>query len=174
VQKRRAAGLGFRLAIDYPERWHVLSRAVPNLYTPRELCTISNRPIRPVPITSQQNRPNLSYLDASGVLIWVYYEVHGEVMTQPPIRDPLRPPIPDYSRYSYPLVYGESQLFPRLLDYEWSPDILWRRVGRNLAPTAARPERAALTVMVWEGVRTSTADVRSIEEVVASVSVSDV
>lgn len=174
MQTRKAAGLGFRLTIDYPERWHIVSRAVPNLYSPRELCTLSNRPIRQVPVTSSQNRPNLKDLDASGFLIWVYYEVHGQVMTQPPIRDPLRPPIPDYSRYSYPLVYGESQLFPVQLDYEWRSDVLWRRVGHNLAPTAARPEATALTVMVWEGVRTSEEDVRSIEEVVASISVTNV
>ncbi len=171
MRTRNLAGFGFQLAVDHPVDWHFGRRLVPNLYSPRELCTISNRPLRPVPVTSTQNRPDLSNLDSHGYLIWIYYEVLGEVIGDPTIPDPTRPPIPDYSRYSYPLAYSESQLFPRL-SYDWGSDLQWRRVGHNLGPTAERPEPAALTVMVWEGVRTSAADLRIVEGIVSSVSVS--
>jgi hypothetical protein len=105
-------------------------------------------------------------------LIWIYYEVLGEVLGNPVIPDPERPPIPDYSRFSYPLAYRESEVFPVQLDYAWGSGLVWRRVGRNLAPTSARPERAALTVMIWEGKNGSAEDLRAAESVVASVSVS--
>jgi hypothetical protein len=171
VHTQKAAGLGFDLTVKYPTGWHVASRVVPNLYSPHELCAISNRPLRQVPATSDQNTPDVSAIDAKGYLIWIYYEVLGEVLGNPVIRDPERPPIPDYSRYSYPLVYSESQLFPMQLAYDWGPDILWRRVGHNLTPTAQRPQHAALTVMIWEGTRTSADDLRAVEQVVASVSI---
>jgi len=129
-----------------------------------------------VPITSEQNTPDISALGATGYLIWIYYEILGKVPRggpgNPVIRDPERPPIPDYSRYSYPLVYSESQVFPVQLDYDWSEQILWRRVGHNLAPTARRPEPAAVTVMIWEGTRASAHDVDAAEAIVASVSIS--
>ena len=86
--------------------------------------------------------------------------------------DPARPPIPDYSRYSYPLVYGESQVFPAHLDYGWRSGLIWRRVGHNLAPSAARPEPAALTVMIWEGTGVSAADLHAAQAIVGSVRVS--
>lgn len=171
MQTLKAVGLGFELTVKHPWHWHVASRVVPNLYSPHELCTISNRPLRQVPITSDQNRPDVSALGSKGYLIWIYYEVLGEVLGNPIIRDPERPPIPDYSRYSYPLEYRESQLFPVQLDYEWDSSLLWRRVGHNLSPTARRPEPAALTVMIWEGIRASADDLRIVEEIVASVSV---
>jgi hypothetical protein len=128
--------------------------------------------LRKLPVTSDQNTPDVSALGATGILIWIYYEVLGEVLGNPVIRDPERPPIPDYSRFSYPLVYGESQLFPPQLAYDWSSSILWRRVGRNLEPNTQRPEPAALTVMIWEGMRASADDLRTAETVVGSVSVS--
>jgi hypothetical protein len=172
MQTRKAAGLGFSLTVKHPASWHFASSVVPNLYSPHELCAISNRPLRQVPVTSDQNRPDISTLGRKGYLIWIYYEVLGEVLGDPVIRDPQRPPIPDYSRYSYPFVYSESQLFPVQLDYEWGSSILWRRVGRNLAPTARRRNPAALTVMIWEGTSASADDMRAVEAVVASVSIS--
>jgi len=42
-------------------------------------------------------------------------------------------------------------------------------MGHNLAPSAARPERAALTVMIWEGTSVSAADLRAAQAIVASV-----
>ncbi len=172
MQTRKAAGRGFNLTVKYPAAWHVASSVVPNLYSPHELCVISNRPLRRVPSNSSQNRPDISALGAKGYLIWIYYEVLGEVLGNPVIRDPERPPIPDYSRYSYPLVYSESELFPVQLDYEWGPNILWRRVGHNLPATARRRDPGALTVMIWEGTSASADDLRAVEEVVASVSIS--
>jgi hypothetical protein len=161
---RTAAGNGFNLTVEYPESgWHVASKVVPALRSPHELCAISNRPLRQVPITSEENRPDISALGAAGYLIWIYYEVLGD----PVIGDPELPPIPDYSRYSYPLAYNESQVL-----YGWSSSILWRRLGHNLAPTAQRPERAALTVMIWEGTSASADDRHVIEAMVASASIS--
>jgi hypothetical protein len=130
---------------------------------------LSNRRLRKLPATSDRNTPDVSRLDAAGCLIWIYYEV----LNDPVIDDPARPPIPDYSRYSYPLAYSESQVFPRRRDYAWGADVIWRRVGRNLAPTPARPHPAALTVMIWEGTRIPAEDLRAAEAIVASVSVTD-
>jgi len=172
MRTRTAAGKGFTMSVVHPESgWHVAPRVVPALHSPHELCVISNRPLRLVPITSEQNTPDVSSLGAHGFLVWIYYEVLGVVEGDPVCHDPTRPPIPDYSRYSYPLVYSEAQLFPVQLGYDWSSSILWRRLGRNLAPTTERPQRAALTVMVWEGTKASTDDLRAVEEMVASVSV---
>jgi hypothetical protein len=171
MHTQKAAGLGFDLTVKYPDGWHVASRVVPNLYSPHELCAISSRPLRKVPIASDQNTPDVRAIGEKGYLIWIYYEVLGEVLGNPVIRDPERPPIPDCSRYSYPMVYSESQLFPVQLAYDWGPNILWRRVGHNLVPTARRREPAALTVMIWEGTRASADDLHAVEEVVASVSI---
>jgi hypothetical protein len=169
-----AAGNGFRLSIDCPAAgWYVAPKVVPNLYSPHELCAISNRPLRQVPITSEQNTPDLSALGPSGCLIWIYYEVLGEVLGDPVTQDPERPPIPDYGRYSYPLVYSESQAFPVQLRYDWSADILWRRLGHDLAPTARRPKPAALTVMIWEGTRATADDLHAVEAMVGSVAIAD-
>lgn len=169
----KAAGLGFNLAVQYPQTgWHVAAGVVPNLYSPHELCVMSNRPLRPVPVTSDQNHPDMSALGTTGCLIWIYYEVLGEVLGNPVTPDPSRPPIPDYSRYSYPLVYSESEMFPPQLTYDWSSNVLWRRLGRNLPPNAQRPEPAALTVMIWEGTQASADDLHAIETVVGSVSIS--
>jgi len=170
VSTRTAAGPGFTLSVEYPNTgWYTARGVVPALHSPHELCVISNRPLRQVPVTSEQNIPDISALDAAGYLIWIYYEVLGD----PVIGDPQRPPIPDYSRYSYPLAYSEAQLFPVQKKYEWSNHILWRRVGHNLAPTARRPEPAALTVMIWEGTRASMNDVNVAEAMVASISISE-
>jgi hypothetical protein len=163
-----ATGRGFTLTVRYPPAgWDFAPSVVPALRSPHELCAISNRRLRRLPATSDQNTPDVGGLGASGHLIWIYYEVRGD----PVIDDPARPPIPDYRRYSYPLVYGESQIFPVGVDYAWGADLIWRRAGRNLAPTAARPEPAALTVMIWEGARVSAADLRAAEAIVASVRV---
>jgi hypothetical protein len=118
-------------------------------------------------VVSDENTPDVSGLGSSGYFIWIYYEIKND----PLIGDPGRPPIPDYSRYSYPLVYGESQVFPRQRDYSWGMNLIWRRVGHNLPPTPARPDAAALTVMIWEGARVSAGDLRAAEAIVASVSV---
>jgi len=163
-----ATGRGFTLTVRYPPAgWDFAPSVVPALRSPHELCAISNRRLRRLPATSDQNTPDVGGLGASGHLIWIYYQVRGD----PVIDDQARPPIPDYRRYSYPLVYGESQIFPAGVDYTWGADLIWRRVGRNLAPTAARPEPAALTVMIWEGARVSAADLRAAEAIVASVRV---
>lgn len=170
MSTRIAAGHGFTLSVEYPDvGWYVASKVVPALHSPHELCVISNRPLRQVPVTSEQNIPDISALDAAGYLIWIYYEVLGD----PVIGDPQRPPIPDYSRYSYPLAYSESQLFSVQKKYDWSNRILWRRVGHNLAPTAKRAERAALTVMIWEGAGASANDVDAAEATVASIAISE-
>lgn len=171
METRKTSGRGFELAVKYPKGWYTASGVVPNLFSPHELCVISNRPLRRVPATSDQNRPDVSTLGTTGYLIWIYYEVLGEVLGNPVIPDPERPPIPDYSRFSYPLAYSESQVFPVQLDYAWGSGLVWRRVGRNLAPTSARAEPAALTVMIWEGKNGSAEDLRAVESVVASVSV---
>jgi hypothetical protein len=173
VPTRKTAGRGFNLTVQYPEAgWYAASGVVPNLYSPHELCVMSNRPLRKVPLTSDQNHPDINALGNTGCLIWVYYEVLGEVLGNPVTPDPERPPIPDYSRYSYPLAYSESQVFPPQLGYDWSSNVLWRRLGHNLAPTAQRPEPAALTVMIWEGNRAAADDLHAVEAVVRSVSVS--
>jgi hypothetical protein len=164
---RTATGQGFRMTVQYPPAgWDFARSVVPALRSPHELCAISNRRLRRLPATSDENTPDVDGLGASGHLIWIYYQVRGD----PAIDDPAQPPIPDYHRYSYPLVYGESQIFPRL-DYDWGPDLIWRRVGHNLAPTAARPEPTALTVMIWEGTGVSAADLRAAQAIVASVRV---
>jgi len=156
--------------VQYPETgWYAASSVVPALHSPHELCVISNRRLRQVPATSEQNTPDISALDAAGYLIWFYYEMLGDSA----IRDPQRPPIPDYRRYSYPLVYSDSQVFPAQLKYDWSEQILWRRLGHNLAPTARRPEPTAITVMIWEGIRASVQDLHAAEAMVASVSISE-
>ena len=171
MRNRKAAGLGFNLTVEYPEAgWYVASGVVPNLYSPHELCVISNRPLRQVPVTSEQNIPDVSALGAAGYLLWIYYEVLGEVPGNPVTRDPQRPPIPDYSRYSYPFVYSESQVFPGNQSYS---NLLWRRLGHNLGPTARRPEPAALTIMIWEGIRATAHDAHATEAMVASVSISE-
>lgn len=163
-----ATGEGFSLRVRYPPAgWDVAPQVVPALRSPHELCALSNRRLRILPRVSEQNTPDVSGLGAAGCLIWIYYQVLGD----PAIEDPERPPIPDYSRYSYPLVYGESQLFPRL-DYDWGADLIWRRLGHNLRPVPARPEPAALTVMIWEGRRLPAADLRAVKQIVTSVSVS--
>jgi hypothetical protein len=164
-----ATGNGFRVSVRYPPAgWHVAPGVVPALRSPHELCALSNRRLRTLPVTSDQNTPDVSALDAAGCLIWMYYEV----LNDPAIDDPARPPIPDYSRYSYPLVYSQARVFPRRRDYAWGAELIWRRVGHNLAPVPARPDPAALTVMIWEGTRASAGDLRAAAAIVASVSVS--
>ncbi len=69
-------------------------------------------------------------------------------------------------------MYSQSQVFPVQLDYEWGAKFVWRRVGHNLAPTTERPEPAALTVMIWEGLAASADDIHTAEAIVESVSVS--
>lgn len=165
-----ATGNGFRLSVRYPQAgWHVAPSVVPALRSPHELCALSNRRLRTLPATSDQNTPDVSGLDASGCLIWMYYEV----LNDPAIDDPARPPIPDYNRYSYPLVYSQAQVFPRRRDYAWGAELTWRRAGHNLAPVPARPDPAALTVMIWEGTRASADDLRAAAAIVASVSVTN-
>jgi hypothetical protein len=127
---------------------------------------ISNRRLREVPVTSRLNRPDLNNLDAAGLLLWIYYEVYGD----PVIDDPTKPPIPDYSHYSYPLVYSEAQVFPQQIDYEWSSDLVWMRLGHNLPPNQQRPERAALTVMIWKGTQANAGDLQATRDMVKSVS----
>ena len=162
-----AVGAGFRLRVQYPPAgWDAAPRVIPALRSPHELCVLSNRRLRTLPAVSEQNTPDVSGLGVSGCLIWMYYEVLGD----PAIDDPGRPPIPDYRRYSYPLVYSESQVFPRL-DYDWGEDLIWRRLGHNLAPVPGRPEPAALTVMIWEGRRLARADLRAAKQIVTSVEV---
>jgi hypothetical protein len=169
MRTRTAAGNGFRLTVRHPSAgWDFASSVVPALRSPHELCAISNRRLRRQPANSDENTPDVGGLGASGHLIWMYYEVRGD----PVIDDPARPPIPDYGRYSYPFVYSESQVFPAHVDYDWGSDLVWRRVGHNLAPSAARPEPAALTVMIWEGTRVSAADLHAARAIVASVRVS--
>jgi hypothetical protein len=166
MHARTATGNGFSLSVSYPAAgWHFAPSVIPALRSPHELCALSNRPLRRLPVTSDQNTPDIGGLGVSGCLIWMYYEV----LNDPVINDPARPPIPDYSRYSYPLAYGQSQVFPGRLDYAWGAGFTWRRVGRNLAPVPGRPEPAALTVMIWEGARTSAADRRAAAAIVASV-----
>src|SRR5579862_7761250 len=115
-----AAGQGFSLHVRYPSAgWDVAPRVVPALRAPHELCALSNRRLRTLPVTSDQNTPDVDDLGPSGCLIWIYYEVLGV----PVIDDPARPPIHDYSHYSYPLVYGESQVFPPHLDYDWGTNL---------------------------------------------------
>jgi hypothetical protein len=127
---------------------------------------LSNRHLRKASVTSQQNQPDLGNLDAAGLLIWIYYQVYGD----PAIGDPERPLIPDYSQYSYPLVYSEAQVFPQRVDYEWSSDLVWMRLGHNLPPNRKRPERAALTVMIWEGTQASAGDLQATKDIVKSIS----
>jgi hypothetical protein len=163
-----ATGEGFSLRVQYPPAgWDVAPRVVPALRSPHEMCALSNRRLRILPAVSDQNTPDLSGLGPGGCLIWIYYEVLGD----PAIDDPARPLIPDYHRYSYPLVYGESQVFPPL-DYDWGEDLIWRRLGHNLRPDPARPQQAALTVMIWEGRRLATADLRTAKQIVTSIEVS--
>ena len=167
MRTRTAAGNGFTLTVGYPENgWFAAPSVVPALRSPHELCVLSNRHLQKAPVTSQQNQPDLGNLDAAGLLIWIYYEVYGD----PAINDPTRPPIPDYSHYSYPLVYSEAQVFPRQVDYEWSSDLVWMRLGHNLPPNQQRPERAALTVMIWQGTQASPGDLRATKDIVNSIS----
>jgi hypothetical protein len=169
MRTQTAAGNGFRISVRYPSAgWDYASSVVPALRSPHELCAISNRRLRRLPATSDENTPDAGSLGASGHLIWMYYEVAGD----PVIDDPARPPIPDYGRYSYPLVYGEAQVFPAHRDYGWGSDLIWQRAGHNLAPSAARPEPAALTVMTWKGTRVPAADLHAARAIVASVRVS--
>lgn len=164
-----ATGEGFSLRVRYPQAgWDIAPRVVPALRSPHELCALSNRRLRILPRTSDQNTPDVDSLGPSGCLIWIYYQVLGD----PAIDDPARPPIADYSRYSYPLVYGESKVFPPRLDYDWGSSLIWRRLGHNLPPAKARPEPAALTVMIWEGRQLPASDLRAVQAIVTSVSIS--
>src|SRR5487761_1784305 len=130
-----ATGEGFSLRVRYPPAgWDVAPRVVPALRAPHEMCALSNRRLRILPAVSDQNTPDVTGLGASGCLIWIYYEVLGD----PAIDDPARPLIPDYRRYSYPLVYSEAQVFPER-DYDWGANLIWRRLGHNLDPVPARP-----------------------------------
>lgn len=163
-----AAASSFALTVQYPESWYQAASVVPWLRSPHELCAISSRPLQQVPSDSEQNFPMVQALDASGYLIWICYQVFED----PTIDDPQHPLIPNYSRFSYPFVYSEAELFPPQLDYEWNRGLLWRRVGLNLSASLERPEEAALTVMFWEGSGASSFDVQSAEAIVESVSVS--
>lgn len=164
-----AKGSGFAISAEYPaSAWYVAPSVVPALHSPHELGSISNRPLQQVPASSEENRPAVDLLDAAAVYVWIYYEVLGD----PSIGDASRPPIPDYSGFSYPFEYNESQVFPAHAAYDWDPAVLtWRRLGRNLPPNVQRAQPAALTVMVWEGTRASVEDVRAAEAIVKSVSV---
>jgi hypothetical protein len=165
-----AVGDGFTVSLSYPDSgWYVAPSVIPALRSPHELFALSNRTLEKIPSTSEANQPLIQDLDAGSYFIWGYYEVLGD----PVIGDPARPPIPDYSRFRYPFAYRDSEVFPAQSAYDWDASkFLWRRVGLNLAPSAARPQRAAFTVMIWEGTSTAAADVRAAEAIVASVSVS--
>jgi hypothetical protein len=167
-----ANGSAFALSASLPAAgWYTAPSVVPALHSPHELCAISNRPLQQVPPTSELNHPAIEPLDAAAIFLWVYYEVLGD----PAIDDPERPPIPDYARYSYPFVYSESEVFPVQPVYDWDHTrFVWRRVGRNLPPTAARPQPTALTVMIWEGVQAKANDLQAARTTVASIQTTDV
>jgi hypothetical protein len=171
LETETATGDGFAVNAKYPTvGWYAAPAVVPALRSPHELCAISNRPLKIVPSTSEENRPAIDELDPASMFIWVYYEVLGD----PVIGDPTRPPIPDYSRFSYPFVYRESEVFAAQTAYNWSSSSFqWRRVGLNIAPTASRPQPTALTVMVWEGTKSSAADVSATDAIVRSITVSN-
>jgi hypothetical protein len=165
-----AAGEGFQLRVSYPATgWYAAASVVPALRSPHELFAFSNRPLQEVPATSDQNRPLIGQLDSASMFIWGYYEVFAD----PETKDPNPAPIPDYSRFSFPFEYAESQAFPSQSAYDWSAsDFVWRRVGLNLASNPRRPRPAALTVMVWEGTASTASDVTAVEAVLSSVAVS--
>jgi hypothetical protein len=166
---RTATGEGFTLTVSSPpEDWYAAASVVPALRSPHELFAFSNRPLQQVPPATEENHPAIGELDSAAMFIWGYYEVLGD----PEIGDPSRPPIPDYSRYSLPFAYNDSEAFPSQSAYDWSPtNFIWRRIGLDLPPNAQRAQRAALTVMVWEGTTSSVDDVSVAASILSSVAV---
>ena len=69
---RDGDGRGFTLTVRYPPAgWDFAPSVVPALRSPHELCAISNRRLRRLPATSDQNTPDVGGLGASGHLIWI-------------------------------------------------------------------------------------------------------
>lgn len=147
--------------VQYPSDWHAVKKCVPKLVIPRELFAISNRPIVQTPLDSSQPRPMIQALSARDMFVWCYSQVPGDP-------DPVHPDaVPDYSRYSMPLRYLESEVFPSTDAREWdSSDFLWRRVGFDT-------DGVVVTVWVWEGTKADAPLISAAEEIVGSVRLGD-
>lgn len=146
-----------KVKVDRPEHWFFIRKCVPTLRVPRELFGISNRPITPVPDALEQPRPMIATLDSASMFLWCYYQRPGD-----PDPENLNP-IPDYSRYTLPLDYRLSETFPAFDAREWRPsDFLWRRIGFHVGGIA-------ISVFIWEGTAASAADVKTAEQVLATV-----
>ncbi|MGH7717324.1 MAG: hypothetical protein ACREON_00565 [Gemmatimonadaceae bacterium] len=145
------------MKVDRPDDWFWSTKCVPTLRVPRELFGLSNRPITPVPDELEQSRPMIADLDAGAVFVWCYYQA-------PDDPDPVSPDrTPDYSRYAFPLRYAEAEVFPGFDAREWkSSDFIWRRLGFHTGVIA-------VSVFVWEGTGASYEDIKTVQEVTASV-----
>lgn len=145
------------LRARYPDSWYFSEKPVPALSIPRQLFGLSTRPISLVPEDSAQPRPMVSDLGADAMFVWCYCQ-------SPLDPDPSDPDVvPDYSRFSFPLQYRESEVFPSYDAREWrSADFLWRRVGFTVGGWT-------VTVWIWEGTRATEQDVADAETIVASV-----
>ena len=78
ADSRRRQGRGFTLTVpDAQAGWDFAPSLVPALRSPHELCAISNRRLRRLPVTSDQNTPDVGGLGASGHLIWIVLRSAG-------------------------------------------------------------------------------------------------
>lgn len=91
------------------------------------------------------------------MFIWCYAQ-------RPTDPDPFDPSVvPDYSRYSFPLQYAESEVLPSYSAREWDPaDFLWRRLGFVASGWT-------ISVWIWEGTHARQADVDAAGDIVTSV-----
>jgi hypothetical protein len=145
------------LSVRYPRDWSYAPKCVPDLVVPRELFSVSNRPIRLTPLGSGQPRPMIDGLDPESMFVWCYYQLPGD--PDPASVDP----VPDYHRLTYPLRYAESEVFASTDAREWSSrDFLWRRLG---FVTGA----ATVTVWIWEGTQATSGSIGATEKIVSSV-----
>jgi hypothetical protein len=147
-----------RVHVDHPRGWYFRRTAVPNLFVPRELFAVSNRPIRSSPSRKDQPRPAVADLDAGAIFIWAYSQT-----TDDPEQGNVDP-LPDYSRFELPLQYAQSDVFPSTDAREWDPSkFLWRRIGFQF------DETTVVTVWVWEGTSATHEDIAAASAILASI-----
>lgn len=147
----------FALELSAPSGWDVARSAVPNLVHPHELVAMSNRPIQPTPADSSQPRPMIASLDPAAIFVWAYFQ-HKDDPEMTAAED-----LPDYERFTLPLDYSDSEVFPAYEAREWDPrNFLWRRVGLRVRDTW-------LTVWMWEGMAAKLTDVDALKAIVKSI-----
>jgi hypothetical protein len=153
-----AENAAVKVHASIPEGWFFARKAVPKLVVPRELFVAATSELKATPSETSQPRPWVQTLTASDMVVWCYHQ-------RPEDPDPLDPlAVPDYSRFTLPLAYSESEVFPSTDAREWSPAVfLWRRIGFPLGS-------ARVSVWIWEGTRAQNEALQATERLLASVS----